>query len=189
MGYAIADEAAAMGAKVTLVTASLLEPSAGIQTIRVESSAQMYDAVMKHYRAADLIIKAAAVSDYRPVQQAAEKIKKKDDIYHLELVKTRDILLEVGHNKLPRQVLVGFAAETSQLEHFAMAKLKAKKCDLIVANNVSQVGAGFESDTNVCSIYDQNGLVIQLPLMSKREVAHHIIEIAAARLQIIGETP
>lgn len=182
MGHAIAEAGAAMGAEVTLITASSLAPPQGVQAIQVQTADDMYQEVIKRYRAADLIVKAAAVSDYRPVTTAKQKMKKGEDKWVLELTRTRDILAEIGSHKEPRQFVIGFAAETERLEEHAMNKLINKKLDLIVANDVSQEGAGFNTDTNICSIYGPEGLVASLPLMSKRQAANRLLEIAAARM-------
>lgn len=186
MGHAIAEAGAAMGAKVTLVTASSLEPPAGVEVIRAETAEQMREEVIKRHSSMDVIVKAAAVSDYRPLHAADHKIKKKEDIWTLQLTRTPDILAEIGRSKLPGQFVIGFAAETEQMEHYAMKKLKEKNLDLIVANNVAQEGAGFNADTNICAVYDQDGLTASLPLMSKREAARRILEIAAEKMGLAG---
>ena len=182
MGHAIAEAGAAMGAEVTLITASSLAPPQGVQAIQVQTADDMYQEVIKRYRAADLIVKAAAVSDYRPVTTAKQKMKKGEDKWVLELTRTRDILAEIGSHKEPRQFVIGFAAETERLEEHAMNKLINKKLDLIVANDVSQEGAGFNTDTNICSIFGPEGKIATLPLMSKRETANRLLEIAATRM-------
>lgn len=180
MGHAIAEVGAAMGAEVTLITASSLTPPSNVnEVIKVETSEQMYREVMERYPSADLIVKAAAVSDYRPVKTAVQKMKKNEQTWTLELMRTPDILKEIGNNKKRGQFVIGFAAETENLQAYAMKKLKSKHLDLIVANNVSQAGAGFNTDTNICTIFDQDGLVEALPKMSKIQAAHRILEIAS----------
>ncbi|WP_010498270.1 bifunctional phosphopantothenoylcysteine decarboxylase/phosphopantothenate--cysteine ligase CoaBC [Paenibacillus elgii] len=183
MGYAIAEEAQRMGANVTLVTgkASIAAP-AGVTVVKVESTLEMMEAVLSRLPEQDVIIKAAAVADYRPAEQAEHKIKKSGDEMTMRLVKNPDISQAVGERKKPSQLLVGFAAETQHLETFAQEKLKKKRCDLLVANDVTMEGAGFGTDTNVVRIYDSEGLVEALPLMSKGQVAARLLALVADRL-------
>ncbi|KPV58648.1 phosphopantothenoylcysteine decarboxylase [Paenibacillus sp. A3] len=183
MGYAIAEEAQRMGANVTLVTgkASIAAP-AGVTVVKVESTLEMMEAVLSRLPEQDVIIKAAAVADYRPAEQAEHKIKKSGDEMTMRLVKNPDIAQAVGERKKPSQLLVGFAAETQHLETFAQEKLKKKRCDLLVANDVTMEGAGFGTDTNVVRIYDSGGLVEALPLMSKGQVAARLLALVADRL-------
>lgn len=183
MGYAIAEEAQRMGANVTLVTgkASIAAP-AGVTVVKVESALEMMEAVLSRLPEQDVIIKAAAVADYRPAEQAEHKIKKSGDEMTMRLVKNPDIAQAVGERKKPSQLLVGFAAETQHLETFAQEKLKKKRCDLLVANDVTMEGAGFGTDTNVVRIYDSEGLVEALPLMSKGQVAARLLALVADRL-------
>ncbi|MBU7319494.1 bifunctional phosphopantothenoylcysteine decarboxylase/phosphopantothenate--cysteine ligase CoaBC [Paenibacillus oleatilyticus] len=183
MGYAIAEEAQRMGANVTLVTgkASIAAP-AGVTVVKVESALEMMEAVLSRLPEQDVIIKAAAVADYRPAEQAEHKIKKNEDEMTMRLVKNPDIAQAVGERKKPSQLLVGFAAETQHLETFAQEKLKKKRCDLLVANDVTMEGAGFGTDTNVVRIYDSGGLVEALPLMSKGQVAARLLALVADRL-------
>lgn len=183
MGYAIAEAARDRGADVTLVTTptSLPRP-VGVQCIQVESVAQMRDAVLAACRGADVLVMAAAVSDFRPEEVAGQKIKKSPgevgDGLTLRLVKNADFFLEV-----PRGVMrVGFAAETEELLRNARAKLKAKDMDLIVANDVSASDSGFEVDTNRVTIIDRMGKTEALPLLQKTEVANHIFDRVAALL-------
>lgn len=188
MGYAIAEQAARMGAEVTLVTgkATVAVPD-GVKVIRAESTLEMMNAVLAAMDEQDVIIKAAAVSDYRPAEQAQQKIKKTEPEMTLKLVKNPDILQAVGERKKASQLVVGFAAETHNTEAFAIDKLKRKRCDLIVANDVTLPGAGFGTDTNVVRVYDADGLVLTLPLMAKREVAARLLAFVADRLTK-GET-
>ncbi|KRE72362.1 bifunctional phosphopantothenoylcysteine decarboxylase/phosphopantothenate--cysteine ligase CoaBC [Paenibacillus sp. Soil750] len=183
MGYAIAEEAVRMGAKVTLVSGpSALTVPEGVQLVPVQSALDMREAVLSRLGESQLIIKAAAVADYRPAVVAEQKIKKKADSLTLELIKNPDILQEIGTLKTKKQFVIGFAAETEALDEHAMDKLKRKNCDLIVGNDVSQVGAGFGGDTNVVRFYDQNGLVQALPIQSKWDVARKLLELAAERM-------
>ncbi|MDQ8733449.1 bifunctional phosphopantothenoylcysteine decarboxylase/phosphopantothenate--cysteine ligase CoaBC [Paenibacillus sp. LHD-38] len=182
MGFAIAEAALLMGADVTIVvgrtTAAL---PAGVKVIRVESAQQMLEAVTNRYDEMDIVIKAAAVADYRAVNVSEQKQKKNGEKIVLELERTTDILETLGQRKR-HQFLVGFAAETEQIEHYAMDKLSRKRCDLIVANDVSKDGAGFNGDTNIVQVFGPEGLVEAMPLLSKREVAVRLLELVAGRL-------
>lgn len=182
MGYAIAEEAVRMGAKVTLVSGpSALPVPAGVELVPVQSALDMREAVLSRFEESHVVIKAAAVADYRSVVIADQKIKKKSDSMTLELIKNPDILQELGTLK-KHQFVIGFAAETERLDEHALDKLKRKNCDLIVGNDVSQEGAGFSGDTNVVRIFDRNGLVEALPILSKRDVARRLLELTANRL-------
>ncbi|AIQ12673.1 bifunctional phosphopantothenoylcysteine decarboxylase/phosphopantothenate--cysteine ligase CoaBC [Paenibacillus durus] len=182
MGFALARAAKEMGAEVTLVAARTDErPPLDVNIVRVQSAEEMYDAVSAVWEDCDILIKAAAVSDYRPKERADTKIKKTGDTMTLELVKTVDILETLGQRK-QHQLLIGFAAETGNAEMYAKDKLVRKNLDLIVANDVGVPGAGFSVDTNIVSIYDRRGLVEELPLLSKDEVARRLLAIAADRL-------
>ncbi|RUT36252.1 bifunctional phosphopantothenoylcysteine decarboxylase/phosphopantothenate--cysteine ligase CoaBC [Paenibacillus zeisoli] len=182
MGFAIAAAARDLGADVHLIMGSTqASPPQGIPHTRVESAQDMYDALQEVWETADIVVKAAAVADYRPKEQFDRKIKKSGDQMSLELVKTVDILESLGRMKTT-QFLIGFAAETNDLDKYAMDKLRRKNCDLLVANDVTQEGAGFGTDTNVVSIFDSSGLVEALPLMSKEMAALRIMELAAERL-------
>ncbi|ANA81810.1 bifunctional phosphopantothenoylcysteine decarboxylase/phosphopantothenate--cysteine ligase CoaBC [Paenibacillus glucanolyticus] len=182
MGFAIAKAAQMLGADVRLIAAHTDEaPPEGISTEKVESAQEMYEAVLRVFENSDIVVKAAAVADYRPAEVAASKIKKRGETMTLELVKTTDILESLGRRKIS-QFLIGFAAETDSVEQFAQEKLKRKNCDLIVANDVTQEGAGFGTDTNSVHIFDAEGLVLQLPVMSKEEVALRLLTLAAERL-------
>ncbi|MFD3258628.1 bifunctional phosphopantothenoylcysteine decarboxylase/phosphopantothenate--cysteine ligase CoaBC [Paenibacillus lentus] len=185
MGFAIANAALDLGAEVTLITGRTeVSPPldrAGLTLTRVESAQDMYEAVNAIWDATDILVKAAAVADYRPKQAAEHKIKKSGDSMTLELVKNIDILETLGQKK-KAQFMIGFAAETDHLEQHAMDKLLRKNCDLIIANDVTAEGAGFGSDTNIVHIYDANGLVESLPRSSKEEIGLQIMELAADRL-------
>ncbi|HJV44158.1 MAG TPA: bifunctional phosphopantothenoylcysteine decarboxylase/phosphopantothenate--cysteine ligase CoaBC [Bacillota bacterium] len=176
MGYAIAEAAAKRGAEVTLVSApSFLDLPQGVERISVESAEDMFQAVTSRMQTADLIVKAAAVADYRPAVIYDQKMKKQEGNLMFELVRTKDILQYVGEHKNDHQILVGFAAETENVEQNAKKKIIKKNLDLIVANNVAVEGAGFGTDTNIVHLYDQNGIIEALPIMTKRKVADRIL--------------
>lgn len=184
MGYAVAQAAREMGAEVTLVSANVdLPVPPGVELVPVISAQDMYEAVIGRMEDVDVIIKAAAVSDYRPVEQAARKLKKKDENLILQLTKTDDILAEIGRRKT-KQFVVGFAAETDHLEENAMKKVTGKNCDLIAANDVSNRAVGFRSENNELQIFDVNGLVTTIPLMSKLEVARRLLRLVAERMKL-----
>jgi len=177
MGYALAAAALQRGATVTLVSApTSLSPPAGVELVSVETAQQMYEAVMERFPAQDIVIKAAAVADYRPKIVASHKIKKQEGTLLLELEKNPDILYELGQRKKPDQTLVGFAAETEELEKNAHHKLHAKNLDLLVANDVTRPGAGFGSDTNIVKLFYRDGRIQSLPLMDKKTLAHRILD-------------
>ncbi len=176
MGYAIAAEAARMGAEVTLVTGpTLLDPPAGAKTIRVRRAQQMLDACLQVYEEVDVVIATAAVSDYRPAEVWQGKRKKGEEEWTIRLVPNPDILRTLGERK-GRRILVGFAAETQELLANAQAKLREKNLDLIVANDVSEEGSGFRSDTNRVTLLWADGRQEPLPLMTKQEVARHLLQ-------------
>lgn len=176
MGYALALAAAQRGAEVTLVTGPTALPDPfGVATVRVESAAEMYTAVLERAEGQDVLIGAAAPADYAPVERAAQKFKKGEQPLLLELQPTPDILAEVGRRNLGR-VRVGFAAETTDLVAHAQAKLGQKNLHLIVANDVTRPGAGFQTDTNAVLLLSRDGTVEELPLLDKGEVAHCILD-------------
>lgn len=176
MGYAIAKAAIRRGARVILVSGPVsLAPPKGVELVQVESAMQMRNIVLERATESDVIIKAAAVADYRPMERNFGKLKKKDDTFTLQLVKNPDILAELG-SLAKRPVLVGFAAETQDLQDNAMAKLKGKNLDMIVANDLTEEGAGFNVDTNIVRFIFRDGRVEALPLMSKEAVADEIID-------------
>lgn len=178
MGYAIARAARNRGAEVTLISGpSNLTPPQGVNFIRVHSADDMYNEVMKYYDYMDIVIKSAAVSDYRPVSVNSNKIKKSDNDMSIKLVKNTDILFELGKLK-KSQILVGFAAETNNLDKYANNKLISKNLDMIVANDVTMENSGFDIDTNTVKIFCKNGEVSELPNMSKEEVAYIILDYA-----------
>lgn len=176
MGYALAEAAMKEGAKVILVSGPVnLSPPAGVDIVKIESADEMYQAVMNNFNEADIIIKTAAVADYTPKVSYEHKMKKQPGDNVIELKRTKDILLELGTKKR-NQILIGFAAETENVEEYALKKLKVKNADMIVANNVKTEGAGFGRDTNIVTLFKRDGTKIELPLMSKLEVAKKIIE-------------
>ena len=182
MGFAIAAAARDLGADVKLVMGSTQsKPPENVELIPVQSAQDMYEAVTREWDDADIVVKAAAVADYRPKEVYTEKIKKKGDTLSLELIKNIDILETLGKQKT-HQFLIGFAAETQSVEMYAREKLERKNCDLIVANDVTRTGAGFGTDTNAVHIYDREGLVEELPVMAKDDVAHRLLQIAAERI-------
>ncbi|PLR97336.1 bifunctional phosphopantothenoylcysteine decarboxylase/phosphopantothenate--cysteine ligase CoaBC [Bacillus sp. T33-2] len=183
MGYAIAEEATKQGARVILISGPVsLEAPAGIEVKYIESAEEMYEAVMDSFNEADAVIKTAAVADYRPKTVSAEKVKKQDGEQSLQLERTKDILFELGKIKT-NQVLVGFAAETNNVEEYARGKLIRKNADMIVANNVKKAGAGFGTDTNIVSIFTRGREPLNLPLMPKHEVAKRLLSEIAILLQ------
>ncbi|WP_191561755.1 bifunctional phosphopantothenoylcysteine decarboxylase/phosphopantothenate--cysteine ligase CoaBC [Metabacillus idriensis] len=176
MGYAIAEAAKQMGAKVTLISGPVnLIPPAGVTTIFTESAEEMYGEVLNRYGEADIVIKSAAVADYRPSKALDQKMKKQDGSLTIEMERTKDILKELGQRK-EQQILVGFAAETENVEEYAISKLQKKNLDMIVANNVTQEGAGFGTDTNIVTMYKKDGEKIKLPVLSKQEVAKQLLK-------------
>ncbi|MFD1138467.1 bifunctional phosphopantothenoylcysteine decarboxylase/phosphopantothenate--cysteine ligase CoaBC [Paenibacillus urinalis] len=182
MGVAFAKTATAMGAEVTLIAANMqVKYPEGITVVPVQSADDMHQAVLERWEQSDIVVKAAAVADYRPAETAKQKIKKSGDTLTLELVKTVDILEALGRAKT-HQFLIGFAAETNDLELHAASKLERKNADLIVANDVTQEGVGFGTDTNAVKIFDKQGLVKEIPVTAKEEVARQVLLIAASRM-------
>lgn len=177
MGYALADAARLRGADVTLISGpTSLTPPKNVRMNLVKTTDEMKKAVFACYQENDVIIKAAAVLDYKPRETAGQKIKKEDGNQTIELVRTPDILEELGRAKEDTNyLLVGFAAETEDLLSNASQKLARKNLDMIVANDVSRDDAGFESDTNLVRIIYRDGEKEDLPLMTKREVADHLL--------------
>jgi len=176
MGYAVAEAAARRGAKVILVSGPVnLETPAGVERVDVRSAHEMHRVVVNRFADASIAILAAAVADYRPVEQHTEKIKKDSAPLTISLEATTDILVEVAKNKGQR-IVVGFAAETDHVAENARKKLLAKNADLIVANDVTAEGAGFDHDTNVVTIFSRDGRDLALPKLSKSEVAQRILD-------------
>ncbi len=181
-GHALAERAAARGAHVTLVTTSALESSAGITRIDVNSAAEMADAVRGAATKADIVIMAAAVADFRPVTVADQKLKKADGLEQIVLERTEDILASLGVSKPEGQVLVGFAAETENLLENARGKLERKRADLLVANDVSAPDQGFQSPTNAVTILGADGVVAEIPLTSKSDIADAVLDASVSLL-------
>ena len=176
MGYAIARAAVRRGADVTLVSGKVeLSPPMDVKVVPVVSAADMAQAVKAAAPEQDIIIKAAAVADYRPRQAADEKLKKKDENLALELERTEDILAWLGAHRREGQILCGFSMETEHLLENSRAKLEKKKIDMIVANHLKQEGAGFGTDTNVVTLLSKEGME-ELPLLSKEEVASRLLD-------------
>jgi phosphopantothenoylcysteine decarboxylase/phosphopantothenate--cysteine ligase len=185
MGYALALAAVRRGAHVTLVSGPVeLAAPQGTDLVPVRSAEQMHRAVLEHLPGASVVIMAAAVADYRPVAPTTKKIKRRPGPMTLELESTPDILADVARQKSDR-ILVGFAAETEDVGTHARGKLSAKQADLIVANDVTAPGSGFDHDTNVVTLYPADGSEIALPRMSKLDVAgrilDHVLELRRAR--------
>ncbi|MDE7259919.1 MAG: bifunctional phosphopantothenoylcysteine decarboxylase/phosphopantothenate--cysteine ligase CoaBC [Lachnospiraceae bacterium] len=185
MGYAIARQAMMRGAEVTLVSGKVsIQPPMGVRVVPVVSAADMAQAVKEAAPEQDIIIKAAAVADYRPGVTADEKLKKKDDEMSIELERTEDILAYLGAHRREGQFLCGFSMETEHMLENSRAKLVKKNIDMIVANNLKQEGAGFGTDTNVVTLLTRDE-AIELPIMSKEEVADrlldHIVEYGVKR--------
>jgi phosphopantothenoylcysteine decarboxylase / phosphopantothenate---cysteine ligase len=190
MGYAIAAEAMARGAEVTLISGPThLPPPPGAHLVQVTTADEMFRATLNQAPGVDLVLKAAAVADYRPEERSRGKIKKErlrrkarraaggDGSISVRMVPTPDILEEVGRRKKPGQILVGFAAETGDLAANALRKLRRKNLDLIVANRIGTEGEGFEAETNRAIILDRDGNLTELPLMSKTEMARSILDL------------
>ena len=187
MGYAIARQAMLRGAEVTLVSGKVnLQPPMGVRMVPVVSAADMAQAVKADAREQDIIIKAAAVADYRPAVTADEKLKKKDDEMSLVLVRTEDILAWLGAHRRPGQFLCGFSMETEHMLENSKAKLEKKKIDMIVANNLKQTGAGFGTDTNVVTLLTKED-TLTLPIMSKEEVADRLLTFIMKKSFYAGE--
>ncbi len=177
MGYAVAARAAMRGADVTLVSGpTALATPEGVQRVDIVSARDMYDAVLSRADRQDMIIKAAAVGDYRPAETASEKLKKGDGEMTVALARNLDILAELGRRKHPGQLLCGFAMETQNLLDNAADKLRRKNCDMLVANSLRDKGAGFGTDTNVATLLFADGRRETPPLMSKEDLADVILD-------------
>lgn len=178
MGIAIAEEFAKAGHEVVLVMGPTeLQPtSPGIQQVKVETAAEMFEACAQYFPASQVIVFAAAVADYTPKYPSTTKIKKKEDEFLIELVKTKDIAGELGKQKSDHQIVVGFALETDNELPHAKEKLQTKKLDFIVLNSMRDKGAGFGGDTNKITILDKDGNVTKFELKAKTEVAKDIVE-------------
>jgi phosphopantothenoylcysteine decarboxylase/phosphopantothenate--cysteine ligase len=181
MGYALARAAAFRGAEVILVSGAAALAPPQVTCIPVWSEDEMFAAMQAHQPSADVVIGAAAVGDFKPAQTAARKIKKTEEArLTLELVETTDILRELGRRRLPGQILVGFAAETDDVIAYARRKLEQKNLDLIVANDVTAEGAGFDAETNIVTLIRRDGGVTHLPKMSKDDVAQAVLDAIGA---------
>ena len=188
MGYAVAEAAAKRGAKVFLVSGPVnLETPAGIERIDVRTAEEMHRAVVERFAQASVAILTAAVADYRPVERRGEKIKKGVAPLAISLEPTTDILAEVARNK-GEKIVVGFAAETDHVAEHARKKLASKNADLIVANDVTAEGAGFDRDTNVVTLFSRDGRDLALPKMPKSEVAQRIMD-EVIRLRALRQAP
>lgn len=177
MGYAIARNCMLRGAQVTLVTGrTQIQPPPFVKVIEVESAQEMFEAVKVCYAEQDIIIKSAAVADYRPAFVSDQKVKKKDGELSVELERTEDILQFLGENRREGQFLCGFSMETENMLENSRAKLEKKHVDMIAANNLKQEGAGFGTDTNIVTLITKEE-TIELPVMSKEEAAKHIMDI------------
>jgi phosphopantothenoylcysteine decarboxylase/phosphopantothenate--cysteine ligase len=177
MGFRVAERARARGAKVVLVSGPSSEPIPhGVEVLRVQTAAEMKDAILGRLDDVDVVIMAAAVADYKPEAPATQKIKKNEKPLTLKLVRTDDILMAVAGNRRKDHTIVGFAAETESLEENAREKLSKKKLDLIVANDVSRKDSGFEVDTNQATVFRADGGARKLPLMTKLALADEILD-------------
>lgn len=187
MGYAIAQAAARRGAEVTLVSGPVeLEVPLGVKAVPVTSAREMFDAVTAVSEKQDVIIKAAAVADYRPPHAGTEKTKKKDGDMSIPLERTEDILAWLGAHRIPGQVLCGFSMETQNMLENSRAKLEKKQIDMIVANNLKVEGAGFGTDTNIVTVITKDGEEA-LEKMDKSEVAHHLLNRIMDLRQMVAE--
>lgn len=177
MGYSIAKEAIERGADVTLITGptNLTPPQNLKKLVKIESAKDMYEAVLENLDGNDVVIKSAAVADYKPKNYSNKKIKKSDDDLIIELDRNKDIAQEIGKIK-NNKILVGFAAETNDLIQNASLKIKKKNLDFIVANDLTKEGAGFGVDTNIVKIIDKEGNITEYPKMKKEEVANIILD-------------
>jgi phosphopantothenoylcysteine decarboxylase/phosphopantothenate--cysteine ligase len=176
MGYAIARMAMLRGAEVTLVTGpTAIAPPPFVKVVPVVTAREMYEAVTAVSDSQDIIIKAAAVADYRPANVSTEKVKKGDGEMSIPLERTDDILKYLGEHRVPEQFLCGFSMETQNMIGNSRAKLTKKNLDMIAANNVKVEGAGFQGDTNVLTLITQEEEV-SLPLMSKEDAALKLLD-------------
>lgn len=175
MGYSVAEVAAKRGANVTLISGPVhIDAPMFVDVVNVESAKDMYNAVMDHLKSCDILIKAAAVADYTVEHISDEKIKKQDNDLSLTLSRTNDILKAAGKNKEKNQIICGFSMETSNLIENSEKKLNSKNCDMIIANNLNDNGAGFGVDTNKVSIITKDNIQ-SLDVLSKKEVAFEIL--------------
>ena len=185
-GEAVAAEAAARGATVTLVTAAHRPAPAGVEVIRVDTAEEMEAAVLARAAGADVVVMAAAVADFRPKAPADHKLHKADGVPELVLEPTTDILAELGRRRRAGQILVGFAAETGDVRAGAEDKLRRKQLDLVVANDVTAEGAGFDHDTNAATLLDAAGNWTEVPLTTKRDLARTVLDVVRRQLSETG---
>lgn len=180
MGYALASEARRLGFKVILISGpTQLRKPAGVRFISVVSAREMYQAVMKVFRQADIIIKVAAVADYRPAIILKHKLKKASATLHLKLVRNPDILAALGRKKRKNQILIGFAAETRNIVEHAREKLHKKNCDWIAVNHVAKPDQGFESDNNELTLVSRGQAPVYLGHSSKKTLARRLLRLVA----------
>ena len=183
MGYAIARQAANRGADVVLVSGPSAQPvPSGVTVVKVASARDMFEAVKAQYDAADVVIKAAAVADYRPKTVATQKIKKSEGDMVLELERNPDILAWLGEHK-KHQILMGFAAETNDVREHALGKLARKHLDFIAANDVTMSHSGFGKDTNQITVYGADGRVHELPVLAKESAADQLLNLVLEKYQ------
>ena len=181
MGYAIAKEARDRGAEVILITGTKgIEKPIGIEVIEIETNSDMKEEVLKHFDSTDILVKAAAVADYKPKEYSKEKIKKGEGSLNIELTRDSDILKELGEKK-GKQILIGFAAESSNLIQNAKGKLERKNLDYIIANDITSQETGFGSDQNKVFVISKDGSTTELDMMSKREVASNLFDIIGGK--------
>jgi phosphopantothenoylcysteine decarboxylase/phosphopantothenate--cysteine ligase len=181
-GHAVAEEAAARGAQVVLVTAATLTSPVGMTVVRVDTAAEMEAAMLEHSAVAEVVVMAAAVADFRAKSPSDRKLHKSDGVPDVVLEPTPDILAELGRHRRPGQVVVGFAAETHEVAERAAAKLRDKGVDFMVANDVSAAHVGFDHDTNAVTIIGSDGNRREVALASKRQVAEAILDCVVERL-------
>ncbi|QAS51059.1 bifunctional phosphopantothenoylcysteine decarboxylase/phosphopantothenate--cysteine ligase CoaBC [Halobacillus litoralis] len=187
MGYALARQAASMGAEVILISGPVaLDTPKSVDRIDVTTADEMYEQVVSRYADCDIVIKAAAVADYRPKNTYEQKMKKSPGDYVVEMERTKDILMELGERK-EHQYLIGFAAETDEPERYGREKLAKKHLDAVVINNVASEGSGFGTDTNASLFITQKGKEMTYPLMSKDELAMNILKGTVEELE--SESP
>ncbi|MFY7910230.1 MAG: bifunctional phosphopantothenoylcysteine decarboxylase/phosphopantothenate--cysteine ligase CoaBC [Emticicia sp.] len=183
MGFAIAEAFEMVGADVTLVSGPVAIPSPkGVKVEKVQSAKQMFEATAKYFAESDIVVLSAAVADYTPLHVADKKIKKKEDVFNIELTKTTDIAATLGQQKKTGQIIVGFALETDNEFENAKGKLERKNFDFVVLNSLQDSGAGFRYDTNKIKIIDREGNVFDFDLKTKKEVAQDILETVKRKL-------
>jgi len=178
MGYALAKQLVALGAKVTLISGpTALDAPQNVDRIQVTSAHEMLEAVVQHFSQSDIIVMSAAVADYTPIEVASQKIKKKEDQFSIALKKTTDILASIGTKKTEKQLLIGFALETNNEVEHAKDKLIRKNLDFIVLNSMQDKGAGFATDTNKVTVIDRFQHIQEFTLKSKEDVAKDICQL------------